>query len=120
MSVDEQSPKRKRGVTEQSKRGVKQPAAKKDPKPKRISAIDAAVAVLKQAGKPMTCKALIAAMAEQGLWTSPAGKTPHATLYSAILREISKAVDSGGNVISRFRKVDRGTFAFNNVAKVEG
>ncbi|MFO0840686.1 MAG: hypothetical protein U1D55_19430 [Phycisphaerae bacterium] len=32
---------------------------------------------------------MIAAMAEQGLWTSPNGKTPHATLYAAILREIS-------------------------------
>ena len=34
----------------------------------------------------------IAAMAEQKLWTSPNGKTPHATLNAAMLREIgSKA-----------------------------
>ena len=69
---------------------AKKPAPKKkDPKPKRMSALDAAAQVLKQAGAPMNSKALITAMAERGLWTSPAGKTPHATLYAAILREIN-------------------------------
>ncbi len=65
----------------------------------------------------MHSREMIEAMAEQGLWTSPAGKTPHATLYSAILREIQKSVDSGGQTISRFRKVERGQFAFNAAAK---
>ncbi|QKK08969.1 MAG: hypothetical protein HND58_12900 [Planctomycetota bacterium] len=47
-------------------------------------------------------------MADQGLWTSPGGKTPDATLYSAIGREISaKGADS------RFRKTGRGRFASN-------
>jgi len=50
---------------------------------------------------------MIAAMAEQGLWTSPAGKTPHATLYAAILREIGA---KGGK--ARFRKTDRGLFEY--------
>ncbi len=76
-------------------------------KPKRTSALDAAAEVLRKAGEPMTCKAMIAAMAEQGLWTSPGGATPHATLYSAILRETQK---KGAD--ARFRKVDRGQFAF--------
>lgn len=49
-----------------------------------------------------------AAMAEQGLWKSPAGATPHATLYAATLREIGK---KGGD--ARFRKVERGQFAYN-------
>jgi hypothetical protein len=86
----------------------------KDAKTKRTSALDAAAQVLKAEGKPMTCKAMIAAMAEQGLWTSPNGKTPQATLYSAILREIRKAVETG--TVSRFRKTDRGQFEFNAVA----
>ena len=74
-------------------------------KPKRISALDAAAEVLKKAGKPMACQEMIAAMAEQGLWKSPGGKTPHATLYSAILREITaKGKDA------RFKKVERGLF----------
>lgn len=76
-------------------------------KPKRTSALDTAAEVLRKAGEPMTCKAMITAMAEQGLWTSPGGATPHATLYSAILRETQK---KGAD--SRFRKVDRGQFVF--------
>ena len=78
---------------------------------KRVSALDAAATVLKKAGKPMRSRELITAMAEQGLWKSPAGKTPHATLYAAILREIQKAVEAGR--VTRFRKVDRGQFTFN-------
>lgn len=78
-----------------------------DAKPKRVSALDAAAEVLKQAGKPMRAGEMIVAMAEQGLWSSPAGKTPHATLYAAILREIGT---KGGE--ARFRKVERGQFEY--------
>jgi hypothetical protein len=34
----------------------------------------------------MRCTELIAAMAAKGYWTSPGGKTPASTLYSALLR----------------------------------
>lgn len=79
--------------------------AKADAKPKRMSAIDAAAKVLVDAGTPMNCQELITAMAEKKLWTSPGGKTPHATLYSAILREITtKGKDA------RFTKTERGKF----------
>jgi len=79
---------------------------KADAKPKRMSAIDAAAKVLADAGMPMNCQELIAAMAEKKLWTSPGGMTPHATLYSAILREIAtKGKDA------RFKKTERGKFA---------
>ena len=55
--------------------------------------------------KPMNCKEMIEAMATKGLWTSPGGATPHATLYSAILRELNaKGIDS------RFKKTERGKF----------
>ena len=77
-------------------------------KPKRVSALDAAAQVLAKAEKPMRAQELIAAMAEHGLWSSPAGKTPHATLYAAMMREER---DKGN--AARFRKVDRGQFAFN-------
>ena len=60
----------------------------------------------------MTSKALITAMADQGLWKSPTGKTPHATLYAAMLREISAK-----GAAARFKKVDRGQFAFNAEVK---
>ncbi len=86
--------------------------AKEDAKPKRMGALEAAAEVLKEAGKPMRATQLIVAMAERGLWESPAGSTPHATLYAAMLRE---ARDKGP--AARFKKVDRGLFAFNAEAK---
>ena len=92
---------------------AKGPKVNGETKEKRVSALDAAAEVLKKAGKPMRSQEMIAAMAEQGLWKSPAGKTPHATLYAAMLREIN---DKGKD--ARFKKVDRGQFAFNTaVAK---
>jgi len=77
-------------------------------KSKRTSALDAAAKVLAEASEPLNTKQMIEAMAEKGYWTSPGGKTPHATLYSAILREIqNKGADS------RFKKVDRGQFTIH-------
>jgi hypothetical protein len=49
---------------------------------------------------------MIAAMAAKGYWTSPGGQTPAATLYSAILRELTT---KGPN--ARFVKTERGKFA---------
>jgi hypothetical protein len=72
----------------------------------RVSALDAAARVLEEAGRPMTCKEMIAAMAEKGYWTSPSGKTPASTLYSAILRETQTKA-----AVSRFVKTERGQFA---------
>ena len=76
------------------------------PKPKKLSALDAAAKVLAETGQAMTCAALIEAMAAKGYWTSPGGKTPSATLYSAILKELKT---KGAN--ARFKKTDRGQFA---------
>jgi hypothetical protein len=59
----------------------------------------------------MRAKDLIEAMATQGLWQSPNGKTPHATLYAAILREITTKGDA-----ARFRKVERGQFEHHATA----
>jgi len=94
--------------------GAKTAKAKKasgEKKPKRVSALDAAAEVLAKAEKPMRAQELIAAMAEQGLWKSPGGKTPHATLYAAMMRE-----ERDKGTASRFKKVDRGQFAFNGKA----
>jgi hypothetical protein len=78
----------------------------KEPKAKRVSAIDAAAQVLASSKEPMNCMALVEAMATKGLWSSPNGKTPHATLYSAIIREIATKGKE-----ARFVKKDRGIFA---------
>lgn len=91
------------GQTPAKKRGNKK--ADGDAKSKKLSAIDAAAQVLAAASEPMNCKALVEAMAAEGLWTSPGGKTPAATLYSSILREIDT---KGGE--ARFIKTDRGLF----------
>ena len=92
-----------------------EPKAKTEPKAKKekpakaagkMSALDAAVKVLGEAAAPMTTKAMIEGMAAKGYWTSPGGKTPSATLYAAILREINTKGDE-----ARFTKTDRGLFA---------
>jgi hypothetical protein len=83
--------------------------ASKAPKPekrKKLSALDAAAKVLADAGEPMNCSDMVEAMTKKGLWTSPNGLTPAATLYSAILREL-KTKDAE----ARFVKTERGKFA---------
>lgn len=74
-------------------------------KPKRLSAIDAAARVLSASKVPMRPTEMVAAMESRGLWKSPGGKTPAATLYSAIIREIGAKGDR-----ARFKKHERGVF----------
>lgn len=83
----------------------KAPKPAKENKPKRVSALDAAAQVLAKATKPMRATDMIAEMEAKGLWKSPGGKTPEATLYAAIIREIA----AKGNA-ARFKKHDRGVF----------
>ena len=85
-----------------------------EPKPKRVSALDAAAQVLQASGQAMRAGELIAALAEQGLWHSPNGKTPAATLYAAMLREINTKSDA-----ARFCKVERGKFKFHAAAQAQ-
>jgi hypothetical protein len=95
-----------------TKASTKKTAAAKEPKSpattepaKKLSALDAAARVLSESGQPMNCQEMIEAMAAKGYWSSPGGKTPSSTLYSAILRELkSKGSDA------RFRKTERGKF----------
>jgi hypothetical protein len=73
---------------------------------KKLSALDAAVRVLEESGQAMNCQELIAAMAARGYWSSPKGRTPAGTLYSAILRELQNQGEQ-----ARFVKTERGRFA---------
>ena len=78
-------------------------------KAKKISQIEAAIIVLGKSSVPMNCKAMVEAMQVAGLWSSPKGATPEATLYASILREINtKGKDA------RFRKTERGHFELVN------
>ncbi len=101
---------------QQDKKAAKNAAAKKA-KPKastksatrsKLSALDAAAQVLESRGEAMRAADLIEAMAKQGLWISPGGKTPDATLSAAMNREITKMGRA-----SRFKKADRGLFDFS-------
>ena len=89
---------------------AKKPRVKKAKadKPKRVSGLDAAAKVLEESGQPMTPKEMVEVAEAKGYWKSPGGKTPHATVYSAIIREIA----AKGNE-SRFCKKERGKFTRN-------
>jgi len=83
------------------------PTPPDEPAPvKKLSALDAAARVLQETGQAMTCTELIAAMAAQGYWSSPKGRTPAGSLYSAVLRELQTRGDQ-----ARFLKTERGKFA---------
>ena len=83
----------------------KAPKPSRQSKPKRMGVLDAAAQVLAASKVPMRATEMIAAVEAKGLWKSPGGKTPEATLYAAIIREIAaKGKDA------RFKKHERGVF----------
>ncbi|OQB83256.1 MAG: hypothetical protein BWX88_03445 [Planctomycetes bacterium ADurb.Bin126] len=105
VPTDEPAPTEATGAADgapATKRGRK--AKDVEGKPKKASGLDAAVQVLSEAGEPLSTGEMVKRMIEKGLW-STGGKTPAATIYSAILREINVKGDQ-----SRFRKVERGRF----------
>ena len=69
-----------------------------------MSGLNAAVKVLSEAGEPLRCKTIVERAIEKGLWKTT-GKTPQATVYAAIIREIAKKGDA-----ARFAKTERGMF----------
>ncbi len=92
----------------QPKESKRAPKAVKEAQPRADGCLTIAARLLADSKEPLGTKTLIEMMAAKGLWTSPGGKTPAATLYAAIVREIStKGKDA------RFRKADRGLFAAN-------
>ena len=67
------------------------PAHESDKPVKRLSLLNAAVIVLKDAGPehPMNCKEILEAILARQLWTPTNCKTPEQTLYGSIFREIN-------------------------------
>ncbi|MCL4743276.1 MAG: hypothetical protein KJZ54_13860 [Phycisphaerales bacterium] len=88
-------------ATAKATKGAKAP---KERKPKRVSGLDLAAKVLADAGEPLNAKTIAERAIAAGWKTS--GKTPEATLYAAIIREIAKKGKD-----ARFIKRDRGLFA---------
>jgi len=76
----------------------------KAPRKKRPGLLDLAAEVLAKAKEPMDCKAIVKKVLASGHWQTK-GKTPAATLYSAIIREMAKKGKA-----ARFQKVGRGKF----------
>jgi len=88
------------------------PAATKAPQTGRakLSALDAAALVLadlpkSEAAGGISANDLIDRMQSRGLWQSPGGKTPSATLYAAMMREVADKGEA-----SRFARVAKGRF----------
>jgi hypothetical protein len=80
-----------------------------------VSAIDAAATVLGETGQAMTTQEMIEAMAAKGYWSSPGGKTPAATLYSSILRELDLKGEQ-----ARFVKAAPGRFSLRATPSASG
>lgn len=85
----------------------KKASATKTKPERKLSQMAAAIQVLGKAKEPMSCKELVEAMNKRGLWSSPGGKTPEATLYASILRDLRNGKDS------RFQKAAPGRFTLN-------
>ena len=107
---DAKKPKKAPGTPKAEKAASK--SKKAAPQDKKLSALDAAAKVLQESGQPMNCQEMIAAMAAKAYWTSPAGKTPAATLYAAMTREIKTKGSQ-----ARFHKTARGHFVYQSPPK---
>ena len=92
--------------TEKAEKKAKKTTPAKPEEPKKLTALDAAYAVLQDAGTTLTAPEIYAKMVEKKLWESPNGLTPAATIYAAILRDVgTKGKDS------RFRRPEPSKFA---------
>jgi len=82
------------------------PQAPRTPRvPRKPGILALAAEVLAKSKEPMTCAAIVEKVLASKQWVT-AGKTPAATLYAAIIRDIrAKGKES------RFTKTDRGLFA---------
>lgn len=92
-------------TVEQAKPAEKQAKGPRQRVDGKMGGLDAAAKVLREAGAPLDCHTMVERMVGQGLW-STAGRTPAATIYAAILREIAAKGEA-----ARFCKTGRGTFA---------
>ena len=76
-----------------------------------MSGLDAAARVLAGVEEPMDCGSIVEIALAKGYWQTK-GKTPRATVYAAVIREIQKKGEA-----ARFRKAGRGKF---ELARKEG
>jgi len=89
----------------------KKPKAAKPKGERKPGCLDAAVRVLREAGKPMNCTDIVKEALAKGYWQTK-GQTPHSTLYAAVIREIAAKGKE-----ARFHKTDRGMFELSAAAR---
>jgi hypothetical protein len=89
----------------------KKPRATKPKGERKPGILTLAADVLKDAKAPMDCKTIVEKVLAKGLWHTK-GKTPAATLYAAIIREIATKGKE-----ARFHKTDRGMFELSAAAR---
>jgi len=78
-------------MSKSTKKAEKKAAKKRTPAsqetatatPRKMGVLDAAAKVLAEAGKPMNAKAMVETALAKGYWKT-SGKTPWATLYTAV------------------------------------
>jgi hypothetical protein len=97
-------------INQAKKASAKTPASKETrAKPKvtdsKLSALAAAAKVLGETQKALSAQEMVDAMQAQKYWSSPKGKTPSATLYAALTREIKTKGKQ-----ARFHKASPGHF----------
>jgi hypothetical protein len=92
-------------------RAAKKAKAAKPKGERKPGILTLAADALKDAKAPMDCKAIVEKVLAKGLWQTK-GKTPAATLYAAIIREIATKGKE-----ARFRKTDRGLFELSAAAR---
>lgn len=101
----------KKKTTRKTSKKTARKSTKAKPAAKRKGILGIAAEMLARSKKPMGSKEIVERAIADGLWQT-SGKTPSATLYAAMIREIAaKGKDA------RFKKVDRGLFTSNGGRK---
>lgn len=96
----------KASLGEKVEKLAKAPKAK--PAKEGMSGLDAAALVLREAKRAMNAKEIVAEIQERKLAPKLGGKTPHATIYAAMITEIAKSAEP------RFKRGSaKGTFDHN-------
>ena len=71
----------------------------------KMSLLNAAVEVLRQNGKPLNTREIVAKAVADGLWNPTGAKTPNQTLYGSIFREIATTKKSAHRQECRKRQI---------------
>ena len=91
------------GPATRKPRTPREPGAPRSPR--GIGLLTAAANLLAENGLTMNCNSIVQTLDEKGIWRSPGGKTPWATLHTAIATEMKKGSQS------RIVRKDKGQYA---------